>query len=61
MSNIPAAINRRLHADDHQPERSTGAGVITPCVGVWLGRGVLDRHYPGVNPSRNSSAFALRL
>ena len=50
MSNIPAAINIRLRADDHQPEHSTGAGVITPCVGVGLGRGVLDGHYQVVNP-----------
>ncbi len=39
MLNIPAAINIRLRADDHQPERSTGSGVITSCVVVVLGRG----------------------
>ena len=50
MSNIPAAVNIRLRADDHQPEHSTGAGVVATRVGVGLGRGVLDRHYQVVNP-----------
>ena len=49
MSKIPAAVNIRLRADDHQPEHSTGACVVTPCVG-GIREGGADRHYQVVNP-----------
>jgi hypothetical protein len=48
MSIIPAAVHIRLRVDaDDQPK---GLSVLTPCVGVGLGRGMLDCHHQ-VNPS----------
>ncbi len=48
MSIIPAAVYIRLRADaDDQPK---GPSVVTPRVGVGLGRGMLDCHHR-VNPS----------
>ncbi len=45
---IPAAVHIRLRADaDDQPK---GPSVVTPRVGVGLGRGTLDCHHR-VNPS----------
>jgi hypothetical protein len=46
---IPAAVHIRLRADaDDQPK---GPSVVTPRVGVGLGRGMLDCHHR-VNPSK---------
>jgi hypothetical protein len=43
MSIIPAAVHIRLRAEaDDQPK---GPSVVTPRVGVGLGRGTLDRHH----------------
>jgi hypothetical protein len=43
MSIIPAAVHICLHAEaDDQPK---GLSVITPCVGVGLGREMLDCHH----------------
>ena len=57
MSIIPAAVHIRLRAEaDDQPK---GPSVITPRVGVGLGRGTLDCHHR-VNPSErlvNASGF----
>jgi hypothetical protein len=45
MSIIPAAVHIRLRAEaDDQPK---GPSVVTPRVGVGLGRGMLDRHHRG--------------
>ena len=52
MLNIPAAVNIRLRADDHQPEHHTGAGVVTPHAGVGLGRGAPNCHYQVMNPPK---------
>ncbi len=43
MSIIPAAVHICLRAEaDDQPK---GPSVVTPCVGVGLGRGMLDHHH----------------
>jgi hypothetical protein len=43
MSIIPAAVHIHLRAD--VDDQSKGLSVVTPCVGVGLGRGMLDCHH----------------
>ena len=57
MSIIPAAVLIRLRADaDDQPK---GPSVVTPLVGVVLGRGTLDCHHR-MNPSKRLVRFGHR-